>query len=109
MSRSVINCAEVLKFLQKAKPHYRKAVLQKADKELVICICECVYNILKGKVPLTNTQKQNICKHKRLLRRLVKRGEPFTEKRKIIYQKGGSFLPMLLAPIISGVLGSLFK
>lgn len=91
MSRSVINCAEVLKFLQKAKPHYRLAVLKQADKELVECICECTYNILKGKVPLTSTQKEHISKHKRLLRRLVTRSEPFTVKRKIICQKGGAF------------------
>lgn len=109
MSQSVINNAEILRFLHKAKPQYRKAILKAADKELVHCICECAYNTIKGKVPISKSQKKRLTAHKKILRRIVKRGEPISAKKKIINQKGGAFLPMILAPLITGVLGSLFK
>lgn len=109
MSQSVINNAGVLRFLQKAKPQYRRAILKAADKTLVHCICECVHNTLKGTVPLTQSQRKRLAQHKKILRRLVKRGESVSLKKKIINQRGGAFLPMILAPLITGVLGSLFK
>ena len=109
MSRSVRNSSDVIKFLCKTKPHYRKALLKSADKDLIHSICECVYNILIGKVPLAKSQKVNISKHKTTLRRLLKPGVSFRSRKKLIIQKGGGFLPLLLTPIISGVLSSLFN
>lgn len=109
MSRRVLNNAEILKFLHKAKPQYRRAILKQADKALIHCICECTHNTLRGKLPLTNQQKSKLGRHKKLLRRIVKRGEPLSVKKKIIVQKGGALLPLLLAPLITGVIGSFFK
>nr|CAD7421119.1 unnamed protein product [Timema poppensis] len=40
---------------------------------------------------------------------LVKRGECWKKKRQLLVQKEGAFLPLLLTPLISGVLGSLFN
>lgn len=109
MSRSVINNTDILKFLHKAKPQYRKAILRAADEDLVHCICECTHNTLKGRVQLSAEQKNRLARHKKILRRLIRRGESIETKKKIINQQGGAFLPMLLAPLITGVLGSLFK
>jgi hypothetical protein len=109
MSRSLQNNADTLKFLCKTKHQYRKALLKSADKDLVHCICECAHNTLLGKVPLTKTQKSKLSKHKSTLRKLAKRGTSLTKRKKVIFQKGGAFLPLLLAPVISGVLSSLFN
>lgn len=109
MSRTLHNNAPLLKFLHKTKPQYRKAVLACADKELIHCICECAHNTLLGKVPLSKTQKAKLGKYKKTLRQLVKRRISRGEKKKLLVQKGGAFLPLLLAPIISGVLGGLLN
>jgi hypothetical protein len=109
MSRSLQNNADTLKFLCKTKHQYRKALLKSADKDLVHCICECAHNTLLGKVPLTKTQKSKLSKHKSTLRKLAKRGASLAKRKKVIFQKGGAFLPLLLAPVISGVLSSLFN
>lgn len=109
MPRAVINNAAVLKFLLQAKPKYRRALLQAADKDLVHCVCECVHNTLKGKVPLKPNQKSKLCKYKKLLRKIIKPGENYKQKKKLLIQKGGAFLPLLLASLISGVLSGLFK
>nr|CAD7433033.1 unnamed protein product [Timema monikensis] len=41
--------------------------------------------------------------------KLVKRGECRKKKRRLLVQNGGTFLPLLLDPLISGVLGFLFN
>ena len=80
MSRLLRSNEEVLRFLHKAKPSYRKAVLNSADYNLVRCICECVHNTLLGKVSLSKSQKQQLAKHKKSLRCLVKPRESFIKK-----------------------------
>lgn len=109
MSRAVINNSEVLRFLHKAKPQYRKAILKAADENLVRCLCECVHNTLKGRVRLSSVQQKKLSKHRNILRRLARKGESLKVKKKFIIQKGGAFLPLLLAPLITGVLGSIFN
>lgn len=109
MPRTVINNSEVLRFLHKAKPQYRQAILKAADDNLIKCLCECVHNTLNGKVRLSTAQKKQLSRHKNILRRLTKKGESIKTKKKFIIQKGGAFLPLLLAPLITGVLSSLFK
>lgn len=108
MSRLVINHADVLKALYKLKPAQRVALLKTADKALVHCIIECVYNILKGKVPLSPSQKSKLSRRKQILRGLIKRGINWRNKRNILVQKGGSLLPLILGPLLTGVLKSLF-
>lgn len=98
----------ILNILFKAKPDLRKALLKNADKKLVCTICECVYNILKGNIPLEDKQKKKLSKHKTYLRKVVKQTKSWTGKRKII-QKGGNFLIPLLVPIIGTLIEKLIK
>lgn len=109
MSRSVITNADFLKALHNLKPSHRVVLLRNADCSNVQCICECVYNILNGKVPLNKNQRDRLGRYKTTLRKLIKRGENWKKKKKILVQSGGAFLPLLLAPLLSGVLSSLFE
>lgn len=97
---------DLLRVLQRAHPHLRKAILQHADKALVYSICELCDNTLCGNVPLTPAQKQNLKKHKTILKRLAKRGESWLTKKKALNQQGGSFLPLLLS-ILAPTLGKI--
>lgn len=109
MSQALVKNASTLKFLADAKPHQRKAVLKTADKELIHCICECVYNTIQGKVPLTINQKNRLCRHKKDLRIIAQKTGSLQKKKKLLVQKGGAILPLILGPLITGVLSSLFK
>ena|SRR5436190_19495970 len=109
MSASVTNNAEFLRALHKLKPKYRLAILKNADCNSVKCICECVYNILNGNVPLSRKQHAALFRHKKILRNLTKRGEDWKKKKRVLVQSGAAFLPFLLAPLLSKVLGALFK
>ncbi len=96
---------EILKILKKAKPEQRKALLKVADPDLIICLCECVDNILRGNIKLTKKKTEELGKHAKVLRKIQDRTVPKETKRKLLIQNGG-FLPALLAPII-GIAGSL--
>ena len=63
-----------------------------------------MYNVVKGNVPgLTQDKVNTLARHKTSLIKLTKKA-PIKEKRKILVQKGGGFLPLVLpivAPLIA--------
>lgn len=99
---------ETLKILKKSSPVFRKAIINAADDSLIICICECIKNVLYGDVKLTQKNKEELKKFLPLMEKLCKRDKSLN-KRKLIVQNGG-FLPALLAPVLgiaSGLIGDL--
>lgn len=98
-----------LKLLKKAKKSQRRKLLEAADNDLILCLCDCANNILKGNVNLNPKQKKQLARHKGAIRSLVSRGKSkktINKKRKLLIQQGG-FLPMLLGPILSVASGLL--
>ena len=107
MSRRVQKHAVQLKMLRDATPRLRKQIMHHCGKEILDCVCECVKNVLKGNVPLTSSQKQNLSRHRNKLRKLSLKKTSEKKKNEMI-QKGG-FLCALITPILSilgGLLGS---
>ena len=49
---------------------HRTAIVHRADKPLVKCICECVLNVLQGVVKLSDNTKRQLRRHKYALRKL---------------------------------------
>jgi len=93
----------LLKTLCFLKKNQRASFLRSADNKLIKCIQECIFNTLKGNVPLGCNEKKRLAKHKSVLRRVaVKRGN-WKAKRKLLVQQGG-FLPYLIAPILGALL-----
>lgn len=106
MSRRLNTHKDLLSALHKLKPKYRKALLKSCNKEEINCICECIHNVLQGKVPIEEKNKRKLKKYKSVLRELVRKGTDKVRK-KIIIQTGGAFLPIILGSILSTLLGSL--
>lgn len=106
MSRSLRTHKNFLQALHILKPKYQKVLLKSCTEEEINCICECIHNILQGKIPLEEKEKNKLKKYKNLLRQLVRKTTNKIRK-KIIIQKGGSFLPIILSSIISALVGSL--
>lgn len=109
-SRKVISQkhTDILRALYYLNPEQRRALLKKADTQLVRYICECALNVLQGNIPLTKGHKSRLRKHAGVLRKLVKPTGTFATKKKIIVQQGG-FLPVLLAPLIGTILANLIS
>ena len=94
MSKRLRKYAPVLKLLDKSSPAARKRLLKDiCSADFLECMCDCAKNIIKGNVPLTPSQKRQLSRRKRLLKKLA------LNKRKII--QSGGFLGALLGPIIS--------
>lgn len=90
-----------------APPKLRRALIQHAHKDLIRCICECALNLLHGNIPLKDCEKSKLCKHKKILRKLADRKQSLIRKKKILNQKGGAFLPLLLGPLISALIAKI--
>ena len=105
MSHRIRKFANTIKKLHKCNDKEKRRWLKLyLNKDFVDCACECAHNILKGKVPLTKTQRNSLIKRKSKLRQLVKRKTSIKKKKQII--QSGGFLSALLGPIVC-VLGSL--
>ena len=105
MSQRVKKDAALLRALAQVTPKERKALLKACDISRIRSVCECAYNVLRGNVRLSGEQKRKLSKHKKDLRRLVKRGESWVKKRRYLIQKGGGFLlPLLLSAVLQTVL-----
>ena len=65
------------------QPKIRNAILKNCENDLIHIVCDCVYNVVKGKVPgLTQEKVNKLARHK------------------ILVEKGGGFLPSLL-PLVA--------
>lgn len=93
---------DLLRALLTLKPKYRTALLKVCKDEEIDCISECIFNILNGKVPLKDSEKGKLKKHKTILRKLIKKGKGKVRKR-IIIQQGGAFLPIILGAVLNGL------
>ena len=101
MSDRLRKHANTLQLLLKNKSKVNNVVIENADRDLISCLCECAFNVLKGNVPLTRPQKRRLARHKQGLRALTASKTSSKSKRKVL-QTGG-FLPALLAPVLSFV------
>lgn len=79
----------------------RKKILKCCDSELTEAIAECIFNVLRENVKLEEKRIKKLRKHKKTLRKLGDPEENLNKKKKIIIQSGGSFLPLLLTPVVS--------
>jgi hypothetical protein len=105
MSARLRRNASTIRVLSKASPSLSKKILHEANKDLIDAICECTYNVLRGRVSLSRTDKKKLSYHKDALRKLIRKGVSQKQKKHLI-QKGG-FLGFLLKPIVR-ILGGLF-
>ncbi|KAJ8048844.1 hypothetical protein HOLleu_01318 [Holothuria leucospilota] len=83
MSRRVTEQAPFLHVLTRGTTQQRSALLRRLHNDLVICLCECALNILKGHVKLTPSEKLNLQRHRAKLRKLVDRKVPLSQKRSV--------------------------
>ena len=82
--------------LSRLPPKCRTKLINDSPKEVIDCVGECCLNLIKGNVPVSN--------HIRLL---SSKRVPVGYKKKLLTQKGGALLGLLLKPLLGSVLGTL--
>jgi len=80
----------------------QKDVIKRAKGPLINKICECILNILNGKIKISSDEFEKLKPYKNLFRKLLVKKTKLKEKKRLIIQKGG-FLQILIPAIISGL------
>lgn len=102
MSDVVLKQLPLLQLLATASPITRKKILKAANYELTRAIVECVCNVIVGNIGVTQKRYNKLRKHKNILRMIhSKTNNEWLHKKRLIVQSGGSFLPLLLTPVIT--------
>lgn len=101
MSQCVIKNIPLLKILSSAPPKLRRKILETGNLQLIKAIVECIENVLKGNIAIEESGFKKLKKHKSALRAVSKAPNKLSQKKKVIIQKGGAFLPALLIPVIT--------
>lgn len=91
-----------LKRLSRMKDKERKKSIASGSRDFIQCICECVKNLIKGRIPMNACHMKLLARRKQSLRKLALK-QTALSKRKEILQKGG-FIGLLLKPLLSGLI-----
>lgn len=86
---------------QLSKTKQKAAFLKKCPNSIIKGVCECVFNLLKGNIPVTARQKNRLTLYKKTLRRLGDKKVPLFKKRRLLVQKGEGFLSVLIPAAVS--------
>ena len=84
--------------------HQRQFLLDTATPEQVHAIVQAAHNIRQGYTPLSNHEISRLSPHKDSIENLRNSNIPYKEKKQMLVQEGGSFIPDLLIPFLSGLL-----
>lgn len=107
MSSNVKKQLPLLEFLKVCPPKIRKLIIKKAENSLILAICEICLNFCKGNVKVPKKNFNQLKKYRKIIYKLAKTKKSKQElniQRSILHQKGGAaFLPILLAPALSGL------
>ena len=82
------NNLSTLKELTTSCNKKRQKIIENNDHSLIHCICECVYNVLNGRVKISGHEYNKLAKYKKILRKLNK-PDTIKHKRKLLIQEGG--------------------
>ena len=95
----------MLNALCHCKATEQKQIFKSAQPDLVKAICDCVTNVIHGRIPISHHQKRKIQHKKKVLRDLANPNKTTTAKKKLLVQHGSGIFSALLKPLI----GTLFN
>lgn len=81
-------------------------MLRTANKSQIHCLCEICLNVLEGNVPV---QVKKLHKYRNAIRKIANRSTSMNQKKKILVNQAGGFLPLILPAVLSGLAGMVGK
>ena len=99
-----------IKVLARSNANQRKLLLREGTNQQLKGLFELCLNIIRGNLPINNTEFHRLKRHRKTLESLASRRVPLYKKREIVNQKGGfigavaKFAVPLLASIIASKL-----
>lgn len=103
ISNVLLSQIPTLKFISRASPDVARAVVSKSDCDLISGIIEICLNVLAGNISCTPEELRALKSFKTQIKKLA-RTKKLTKKasreKKLINQRGGSLLPILIDPAL---------
>lgn len=89
----------------------RQHVLFELAKDKAVCsaIREIMKNVKSGNIKLTDRQKNQVKKHRKVILEILKRRQRLGKKRQLVVQTGSGFLLPLLIPLVAEAVGALIS
>ena len=94
----------ILKVLHDCNRVTREEILKVADQDLIDTICECMQNILKGKIKISKHLLKKMKQHQSAMEKIQSKKTEISRQKQLLIQNGG-FLPPLIAPLLGTQLG----
>ena len=103
----VVKCLPILKKLAQARTRTKRIeILNKSKSCIFYAISDISKNILNNNIVVDVKTKRKLQPYKETLRILARKSRvPLKQRKKIVIQSGGAFLPALLWPAISYLSG----
>ena len=95
-----------LQQIAESNPKSVKKILKFANSGLLEAIRQCIINVLKGIVELSDAQRDVLAKYRTKLRKIKNPKTSKAQKRKLI-QTGGSFVVPLLSALLPHIVGGI--
>jgi hypothetical protein len=91
MSKRIRRSLPYLQIMAVCKPKLRKMLIAHAPTDVLLAVCECSPNLLKGVISLTPRQKRMLPRYKTHLRALANKKVSKKRKKRYLTQKGGAY------------------
>ena len=79
---------DFLNLLSKTHP-CQQVLLETAEPDQVLAICECIYNIVHSNIPIPEGIKEELTPRKQMLRDIADTKVPYKIRKEILLKSGG--------------------
>ena len=103
MSRVVNNNRGFLQLLADCPAYQRQFLLKTPTPQQLHAIVQVLYNILMGRIPISEENKLILLPHKDALLNLAGPNVPYKTKKRVLVQEGSGFIEDVLDPVVSSL------
>jgi len=107
MSKRVVANKELLAYLSKCNKVQRKSLVSNATPEEIATLCECVLNVYKKNVPVSNKTYRELKPFKQVLHKCLNKKLSIKKKKQVLQRGGGAFIPILLSAVLPYLLSKI--
>lgn len=108
-SKRLARHQKFMEYYVEADKKRQKSLIQSASKDQVDCLCEVALNVIKKNIPVHPSTKHVLCNHKKALCTIADKKVSHSKRKKLLVQKGGAILPLILSTVLPLLAQSLFK
>lgn len=108
-SKRILRNQKFLEYYLEADNIRRKSLLKGASKDQINCLSEAALNVVNKNIPVDSSTKHVLCNHQKAVCKIVNNKLSVGKRKKILVQKGGAILPLILSTVLPLLAKALFK